>query len=67
MTSQPPQRQDPRDGEAAGTNCNADGRNAKPVAHGENQIGAADQGQRWHDADGERVDSGPGPDRQRGK
>jgi hypothetical protein len=31
------------------------------------RLNTADQGQRWHDADREPVDSVPGPDRQRGK
>ena len=43
------------------------GGDAKPVAHGENQIDAANQGQHWHDADGECVDAEPSPGRQRGK
>ena len=59
------QRQDPSGGKAAGANGNADGRGAKPVAQAENQIDAADQGQRWDDAGGEHVDSKPSPDTQR--
>jgi hypothetical protein len=52
-------------GEAACTNCNADGRNAEPVEQGENLIDAADQGQRWHDdADWEHFGSEPSPERQ---
>ncbi len=61
------QRQDPCRGETAGTNGNADGRNTKPVTQGQSQVDAADQGQRCHDADGKHSDSGPGPDRKRGK
>jgi hypothetical protein len=60
-----PYPQNPRGGEAACANGNADGRNAEPVEQGENLIGAADQGQRWHDdADWEHFDSEPGPERQ---
>ena len=61
------QRQHPCRCEAAGTNGNADRRTAKKVAQGDNQVDTADQGQRWHDAGGEPVDSRSGPDRQRGK
>src|SRR5215469_13975154 len=58
------QRQDPCAAEAAGSNGNADDRTAKPVAHGNNQIDAANQYQHGHD-DAERyfIDLEPGPDR----
>jgi hypothetical protein len=49
------------------TNGNAYGRIAKPVEQAENLIDAADHSQCRQDADGERVDSAPGPDRQRAK
>ena len=46
-------------------NRNADGRSAKPVEQGENQIDAPDQGQRWNnDADRERIESQPSPERE---
>ena len=51
------QRENPCCGETASANGNADGGSAKPVDQGENQIDAADQGQRWHNADRERVGS----------
>ena len=61
------QRQDPCRQKATGTDRNTDGRSAKPVSQCENQVDATDQNQRWHDAGGKRLDSGPGADRQRGK
>ena len=60
MTQSISSGQDPCRGEAAGTNGNADGRNAKPVEQSEEQIGAAYQGQRRHHGDGESVNSEPG-------
>src|SRR5262249_11153785 len=61
------QRQHPCGGETASNNGNAYGRIAKPVEKAENLIDAADHSQRRQDADGERVDSAPGKDRQRAK
>lgn len=61
------QRQDPCREKATGTNRSTDGRGAKPVEQCQNHVDATDQNQRWHDAAGKPLDSGPGADRHRGK